>query len=200
MNKQDFLAQLRQGLSGLPQDDAEERLSFYNEMIDDRVEEGLSEAEAVSAIGPVNAVVAQILADTPLTRLVREKVRPRRTLQWWEIVLLIVGSPLWLSLLIAAFAVLLAVYAVIWSLAVALWSVEVSFAAGTLGGVLSTAVLTLQGNGLTGLAMLSGSLLCAGLSIFLFFGCKAATGGLLRLTKKLPLWIKSLFIGKETIQ
>ena len=51
MTKREFLAQLRKGLSGLPQDDIEERLTFYGEMIEDRKEEGLSEEEAVSAVG-----------------------------------------------------------------------------------------------------------------------------------------------------
>ena len=47
MRKQEFLTELRKGLSGLPQDDIEERLSFYSEMIDDQIEEGLAEEEAV---------------------------------------------------------------------------------------------------------------------------------------------------------
>ena len=51
MNKSEFLGALRKGLHGLPQDDIEERLAFYGEMIDDRTEEGLSEEEAVSAVG-----------------------------------------------------------------------------------------------------------------------------------------------------
>ena len=38
MHKQEFLAQLRKGLSGMPQDDIEERLVFYSEMVDDRME------------------------------------------------------------------------------------------------------------------------------------------------------------------
>ena len=42
MSKQAFLARLRKELSGLPKDDIEERLAFYEEMIDDRTEEGLS--------------------------------------------------------------------------------------------------------------------------------------------------------------
>ena len=55
MNKQEFLSGLRKGLCGLPQDDIEERLSFYGEMIDGRIEEGLSEEEAVSEIGALAA-------------------------------------------------------------------------------------------------------------------------------------------------
>ena len=38
-----FLDELRKGLSGLPEEDIQERLSFYSEMIDDGMEEGLSE-------------------------------------------------------------------------------------------------------------------------------------------------------------
>lgn len=200
MNKQEFLTQLRKGLSGLPQEDIEERLTFYSEMIDDYIEEGLSESEAVSEIGSVNYVVTQILEDTPLTKLVKEKVKPNRVLRAWEIVLLVLGSPIWLSLLIAAFSIILAVYIVIWSVAVTLWSIGASFAACSLGGIISAVVFAFQGNGLTGLAVLSVGIFCAGLSIFLFFGCKAATKGILLLTKKMALGIKTLFVGKEAVQ
>ena len=57
MNKQEFLAGLQKGLSGLPQEDVEERLTFYGEMLDDRMEEGLSEEEAVAAAGSVEEIV-----------------------------------------------------------------------------------------------------------------------------------------------
>ena len=126
MSKQEFLDCLRKGLSGLPQEDIEERLTFYSEMIDDRIEEGLSEMEAVSAIGTVDAVITQVLADTPLTKLVKEKAKPKRTLRAWEIVLLVLGSPIWLSLLIAAFIITLAAYIVVWSVVITLWSIEAS--------------------------------------------------------------------------
>ena len=46
MSKQEFLEQLRRGRSGLPREDIEERLTFYSEMLEDRMEEGLSEEEA----------------------------------------------------------------------------------------------------------------------------------------------------------
>ena len=102
MDKQTFLTRLRNGLSGLPQEDVEERLTFYSEMIDDRMEEGCTEAEAVAEIGPVEEVLAQIVADIPLTKLVKKKMKPKHTLKAWEIVLLVLGSPLWLSLLVSA--------------------------------------------------------------------------------------------------
>ena len=58
MSKQEFLALLREGLSGLPREDAEERLAFYGEMIDDLMEDGMTEEDAVARIGPVDSVVS----------------------------------------------------------------------------------------------------------------------------------------------
>ena len=40
MTKQEFLTQLQNGLCVLTELDAQERLNFYSEMIDDRIEEG----------------------------------------------------------------------------------------------------------------------------------------------------------------
>lgn len=94
MDKQAFLTALRSGLSGLPQDDIEERLTFYGEMIDDRMEEGLSEEEAVAAIGEVSEIARQAVADTPLAKIAKERIRPKRRLKTWEIVLLALGSPI----------------------------------------------------------------------------------------------------------
>ena len=53
MTKIEFILSLSRALQGLPQSDVTERLEFYNEMIDDRIEDGLSEEEAVAAIGSV---------------------------------------------------------------------------------------------------------------------------------------------------
>ena len=200
MSKQEFLAALREGLSGLPQNDIEERLTFYSEMIDDRVEDGLTEEDAVSEMGTVDDVVSQIVAEIPLSRLVKERVRPKRTLRAWEIVLLTLGSPIWLSLLLAVLSVILAAYVMVWSAIVSLWAADVSLAAGSLEGVLSAAVFAVRGNALTGFAMLGAGIFCAGLSIFLFFGCREATKGTLLLTKKTALAMKSLLIGKEELK
>lgn len=197
MLKQEFLAQLGKGLSGLPRDDLEERLNFYSEMIDDRMEAGLSEEEAVSAIGSVDQIATQIIADTPLAKLAKERIQPKRRLKVWEIVLLVLGSPIWFSLLVAAFAVVFSLYVVLWAVIISLWAVFVSVSASTLGGLASGIALATSGNSHAGIAMIGAGIVCAGLSILLFFGCKAATKGILWLTKKIALNIKSCFLKKE---
>lgn len=198
MNKSEFLGALRKGLHGLPQDDIEERLAFYGEMIDDRTEEGLSEEEAVSAVGAVNEIVAQTVADTPLAKIAKERIRPKRRLKAWEIVLIALGSPIWLSLAIAAAAVILSVYVSLWAVIVSLWAVFVSLAVCAVGSVPMCIFFIAGGSGAQGLVTLSAGLVCAGLSIFMFYGCKEVTKGILILTKKFAVWIKNCFMGKES--
>ena len=197
MTKQVFLTELKTRLSGLPEKDLEERLNFYSEMVDDRIEEGIPEEEAVAQIGSIDDVVSQILADYPLAEIVKEKVKPKRRLRVWEIVLLILGSPIWLSLLISVFAVMLAIYIVIWSVIISLWSVNASFLLCALYEIVMTAVFALQGNILLGFAALGIGLFGFGCTVLIFFGCKAVTKGILVLTRKMFLGIKTMLIGKE---
>lgn len=199
MSKQEFIDKLRSKLSGLPKQELEERLNFYSEMIDDRMEEGHSEKEAVSEIDSVDEIAAQIVADIPLVKIAKEKIKPKRRLKAWEIMLLVLGSPIWLSLLIAAFAVILSLYASLWSVIISLWAVFGSLVCCAFGGIVAGIVFVLSGNGLTGIAMFGAGFLCAGLSIFLFFGCKTATKGTLLLTKKIALGIKNYFVKKDEL-
>lgn len=193
MTKQEFLDRLREALSGLPQDEIAERLAFYEEMIDDRTEDGLREEDAVAGLGSVEDIAAQIASEIPLAKLMKAKLKTSRKLKAWSIVLLV----LWLLLLLAAGAVLLSVYIVIWSLTVSLWAVAVSFAAGALGGAAAGIAFFCRGEAPQGLAMLGAGFVLAGLAIFLFFGCRAATKGAWLLTKKITRGVKRLFLRKE---
>ena len=197
MLKQEFLDALRQGLSGLPQADVEERLTFYGEMIDDRIEEGCAEEEAVAQAGTVEEIVSQTVADVPLTRIVKETIRPKRRMRAWEIVLLVVGFPLWFPLLVAAGAVMLSLYIVLWALVIVLWTIEVSLWACALASFAAAVVYFVNGHTPNGIAAFGAALIFAGLSLFLLFGCVAASKGAAKLAKKIVLGIKSLFIRKE---
>lgn len=197
MNKQEFLGKLKINLSGLPEKEVQDSLSFYSEMIDDRMEEGLSEADAIRDIASAEEIAKQIIEETPLIKIVKNKIKPKRKMQAWETVLLILGAPLWLSLLIAAFAVILSVYVSVWAVIIAFWSVFASFTACFISGVLACVIFTVGGNGASGLAVLAAGIVCAGLSIFTFYGCKATTKGTLILTKKTVTWTKNRFIKKE---
>ena len=200
MHKAEFLDRLAAGLSGLPQDDIAARVAFYDEMIDDRMEEGLGEEAAVAEMGTVEEIVRQTLEETPLTAIVKERVSSRRRMAAWEIVLLVLGSPVWLSLAIAALAVLLSVYVVIWAVIVSLWAVTLSLALGAPAGIAGGIFFVFRGNFPQGLALIGAGVACAGLAILMFFASLAATRGAAKLTKRIALWIKSLFLRKENVQ
>ena len=197
MTKNEFISSLGARLSGLPKDEIRERLAFYGEMIDDRIEEGLAEEEAVADIGSVEDIAAQIIAETPLVKIVKEKVKPKRKLRAWEIVLIAAGFPVWLPLLIAAIAVILAIYAVVWSVMIALWSVFAAVAASGAACVALGVCLIVLGKVYFGIAAIGAGLFCAGLSIFLFLGSVAATKGMARLSKLAIVGIKNCFVKRE---
>ena len=197
MNKQEFLATLRNGLSGLSQDELEERLTFYCEMIEDQMEEGLSEEEAVLAVGSAPEIIAQIAEDLPLAKNAKELISPKKRRSTGEILLLTLGSPIWLSLGIAAFAVIVSLYISLWAVIISLWAVFASLAACSIGGVLACMILVASGSNTSGLAMLAAGMVSAGLSIFVLYGSKAATNSTLMLTKKVAIWIGNRFIKKE---
>lgn len=199
MTKEEFLTRLRKGLSGLPQDDIEERLTFYGEMIDDGMEEGLSEEEAVQRIGNIDEIVSQTVSDIPLAKLVKEKITPKRQLKAWEILLLALGSPVWFSLLIAALAVVLSLYVSLWSVMIALWAAFGAIVVSAFGGVAGGIASAVVGNAPAGVALIGIALVCVGLSVFLFFGCLEATKGILRLTGRLAIHMKKSFAKKENV-
>ena len=197
MTKNEFMAELRSKLSGVPEKDAEDRLGFYSEIIDDRMEEGLSEEEAVRGIGSIDEIAAGITAEISQVKNNDERPGSKRKIKTWEIVLLAAGSPVWVPLAIAAVAVIFSLYAVLWALVISMWAVFGAFVATAGGSIVIFVVQVIYGNALSGVAVLGAGFILAGASIFLFFGCKAATRGTVVLAKKIIAWIKRIFVKKE---
>ena len=197
MNKQEFLSKLKNSLSRLPKKEVDERIEFYSEMIDDRVEDGLSEEQAIANLGSVEQVATQIVSEIPLSKIVTERIKLKKKMKAWEIVFLVVGSPIWLALLISAFAVVISLYAVLWSLVVCVCAVGISLCAGVIYGIVWGISLICMGKVASGFALLGAAFALAGLTIFVFYGCKACVKGVLKLTKGIVLSIKRRLVGKE---
>ena len=198
MLKTEFLECLRRGISTMPQEEIEECVTFYGEMIDDRMEEGLSEEIAVMAVGSVDEIVLQILSGRPMiTQKEMPKKREKRRMRTWEIVLLAIGSPLWLVLLLAALSVVLALCVSLWAVLLSFWAMFASLVGTAFGVTVMGGLYAVLGNGTIGLAAISAGLVCAGLAIFAFFGCQAASKGVLWLSKKTFLCGKACWRKKE---
>ncbi len=222
MTKLEFLDKLQAGLLGLTESDAQERLNFYSEMIDDRMEEGLSEEQAVAQVGDVQVIVANILAEIPQNAPVQAdaevvkqviskvekpthhqatpKKEEKKHMETWQIILLILGFPLWLPLLIAAFAVVISLIAVLWSVVGTLWGALFGTLAGCgIGVTLLGLGCIIAGKWVVGTALFGAGLACAGLAVFAFFACIYTTKGAAWLTKVTFVGIAKLFKGRRDV-
>lgn len=196
MNKAQFLSAIQMKIQGLPQSDIEKSLDYYAEMLDDRIEEGMTEEQAVAALGSVDEIVAQILTDIPLPRLVQEKVRPRRALRAGEIILLILGSPVWLPLVLTGIALFLTAYLVLWTAVAVLYTLDFSALLSGVAGVFSIFPFALSGNLLQGVFLVGVGLVAIGIGLLFLFVCNKVAVLILRGSKWLLLRIKYAFVGK----
>lgn len=199
MNKQGYLEELSRKLRGLPKEDIEKSVGYYREMIEDRMEDGMSEEEAVAAMETPEEAATLVFGEIPLGKLVKTRLKPKHTLRVWEIVLIALGSPIWASLLLAVIAVVLAVYIVIWSVVVTLYAADFAFASGGIAGIGMFVFYIVQGKITEAVAFFGVGLLMFGLTILMFIGCGSAVKGMLWLSKKMFIGIKSCFVrrGRE---
>lgn len=122
MNKQEYLGALEYALAQMPPEEREKHLAYYDELICDMCEDGMSEEEATSRLGDPNAVAQELLAALPLATLVKTRIRSGGSLSPLVIALLVLGFPLWFPLLVSCGAVVL-------SLIITMWALFVSYAA-----------------------------------------------------------------------
>ena len=101
--------------------------------------------------------------------------------------LLVLGSPLWLPLLIVFFAVILVLCVMLFVVVLSLWIAFAAFAFGAVGGAVLSGILAVEGSIFPALAMAGAVLTSAGLAILWFFPCRAVTRG----TLILSVWMTS---------
>ena len=200
MTKQEFLSELWDRLSGLPGEDVGRSMDYYSEMIDDRMEEGLSEEEAVKALGPMDEVIAQILMETSLPKLVKAKVKRKWSAPIGQIILIILGSPIWMPLCIVALVIFPVFWVLLLALLLVLYAGDLCVAAVGLAGFFGAGVQVFSGRLAQGAFLLGGGLASAGAAVLLFFGLNVIAKGVFVLIRKMLRGLKSFFIGKgETL-
>lgn len=199
MNKQVFLEKLRQGLSALPREEQEERVSFYSEMIDDRIEDGLSEEQAVASVGDLDRILLHSFSDAPPTEGTKAKPKKQEK-PLWLIILLILGFPIWFSVGISLFAAVFSLLVSLWALFLSLCITSASLLFAALAAIASSVMSITVGSGIKALVDLGTGLICAGLGIFFCILCIRLAKGLGRLTKKCFQLIGRIFRKKEDLQ
>jgi uncharacterized membrane protein len=197
MNRNEFFAALAKALSVLPPAEADKAINYYNEIFEDHLEEGLSEEAVVASLEPVDIIAQRIIDEIPMHTLIKAKARSMQTgSKTLNLVLLIVGFPIWFPLLMSFFAVLFAVYMVIWALIIVLFSIVLTFGFTALALILGSPFGFIAQLAI-GALMIGGGLICAGLAILTFFPALYASKGLIHLTVLIARKVRSLFLRKE---
>ena len=199
MNKNEFMAELSRKLSGLSNEDIKKSLAYYNEIIEDSVEDRMSEEEAIASLGDIDEITTQIVMDTPITKLVKEKVKSTRTLRAWEIILIVLGSPIWLSLGIAAFAVVFSLYISIWSIVFSLFVTAFALFVSAFAFLIATVWLLFTKAFVQSALFFGGALVIAGVAILMYLGTYYTAKGIVILTKSIFKAIKKSFVKKEEV-
>ena len=206
MNKQEYLTQLRAALACLPEGEIEESVAFYTEMIDDRVADGLTEEEATAQLDDPKAAARAIIADLPVVPRTVVRTKQRNRALYWTLVIL--GSPLWLTLLLAEGMLVLAGLLTIWCLILGLWLLAAGLLAGGPLGIGVCLWALAVGQPAYGVFELGSGLLCFGLGLFCLHGAVAASKTLMQVSRQ---WIAkapfvkvkeegaAAFVGKETV-
>lgn len=197
MNKQEFLNEIGRRLEAFPPEEIERSKEYFLEMIEDRMEDGMSEEEAVADIGSVDDAVADILNDIPLTKVIKATMKPEGKLRTWEIICLILGAPIWIPLLITAIVLIFVWYIVIWVIVISFFAVDLAlFVSGIAMVIVGAASLIQLSPAAPILAIGIGFVLIGG-SILLFIPLLKLAKVTCKLGKKTALWIKSWFVRRK---
>lgn len=199
MTKLQFLYELDEKLSMLSEADRNKSLEYYSEMIDDRMEDGLSEKAAVAALGSIDEIYNDIISEMPLHRIIGAKIkRPSssstsRSVWMWILIIfgfLVFGLPI----IAAAFATVVSIYASILAVVVSLWAVPISLLALGAAGVVLFFPFLFMGIPFKAIFMLGAGIFSLGLVYPFFYIAKWSTKGTIVISKGLFTLIKKTIV------
>ena len=198
MSKNEFLTRLSRALSELPQSEIQKTLDYYTEIINDAIEDGKNEDEIILDLGSINDISKKIIAETKPQNSANNDINfKNHKITLPVIILLIISSPVWLSVIIALFAVIFSIYISVWSVVVSLFVTALSLAVSGLAFLISVPFLLFGTNPVKALFMLGSALACVGAGILIFYLSLWCTKTLIRLTVYLANKTKKIFKKKE---
>lgn len=136
MNKKEFLESLGRLLKSLGKSEREKSLSYYNEIIDDYMEDGYTEQQAVEQIGNPGLIAQEILEE----QRTQTKEPMSRGMKGLIAVLLVLGFPVWGSLVLAGFCIVLSAVLLVLSAYIVIWCIPVCTGATSVAGLILSVV------------------------------------------------------------
>ncbi len=191
MNKEQYISKIRESILSLPEAYIESSLQYYSEMIDDRVEDGMAEEDAVAEMVSVEEAVAQILRDKPAEEIKENKAKAHKNKKEIFIIVAILSAPVVLPVVFSLAVALLTVL-------ILLYSVPVALIAGGLGCIVKAVALAVVEAAATEAVLYFGvGLSLSGISILLFIAAHYFAKLVKFLCKKSVAFVKGIFSKKE---
>lgn len=171
MNKTQFLAALEERLSVVSDAERKRSLLYFEEIIADRMEEGLSEEEVIAQMESPEEIAADIISD-----IGTEEQNPAAFEKklgscplWVAIILAVLGSPVWLPVLVSVVTVIVTIYSVVWILIGCLYVTAVSLVIGGCVGIVALVIAMGANSAVVAVFAIGLSLFCIGCGILLVF-------------------------------
>ncbi|MGX7023739.1 DUF1700 domain-containing protein [Vagococcus hydrophili] len=192
MNQKEFITRLRRELVKRNVLDTETHINYYQEIIADYVEDGVSEEEAVAKLGSMEDLVLSIAGNNVSSVELRSE-KQKSPLIWF---LLIVGSPLWLSILLSIILLLLSGIIILWCLPLILGSLSFAF---LVTGIVSLVGATFNSSFYYIVTQLGVGVFASGLGLLCLIGTTSSTQVISSLVKKLTTPLTKIFSQRGRI-
>ena len=195
MNKAEFLKSLDADLTKMNAAEKKKYVIYYDEMISDYIENGRTEEEAVNKIGAPAKIAKELLEEYDSVKINLPTTGSRSL----NIILTIIGFPLWGSVLLSIALLVLSIYIII-------WCVPFTTAAGCVG-LFTSAIIGIIGSPLVmarsfsvGMMQLGLGIGSIGISVLLGIASIYLSKKFVEISKKFTAKLVALFQKKVVIR
>ncbi len=194
MNKAEFLKELSFCLQHMNDSEKNKFIIYYDEMISDYVENGMTEEEAVDKIGSPKKIAEELLDDSGSVKI----SLPSTGIKGLNVLLTVLGFPLWGSLLLAFILMVFSLYVIIWCAPFATGALSIGFFTTSIIGIAGSPFVMIKSVSI-GIMQLGIGIASVGISLLLGFATIDLSKKLIILTKNLNAKLAALFKKKVVI-
>ncbi len=174
MTKMQFETSLRARLRGIPENEVNRYVEYYMEMINDRIDEGMGEDEAVAAVGHLDDIEARIRSERQQQFVNSAKPEGKKKLSSGAAAAIIIGCILFSPLIIGLLGIAIGLVFGVIGIAIGLFFAAVGIYIGALAcvaagfGIMFISIFSFSaGMPANGLFMLGGGFFLTGISILI---------------------------------
>ncbi len=173
MKRDEFLSELNKRLNHIPELEKTKVIDYYKECIDDKIEDGIPEDVAIKSFGNLDNIVNNIEYELPIALVVKDKFQKKtsknsKTKNIIITILLILGFPIWGSLLLAGASVVLSIYFTAWIVIIFLLGIYLVCAIGGFSEIIFGMISIFTFSPLVGIAYIGAGLVISGIVICLY--------------------------------